>query len=788
MRLKPNPDYADLHKYFINTLSDFGLVQLVEEPTRGVNTLDLIISNCPQLIPRIEVMPGLSDHDTVFCEIAVHSQMRKQNPRQIPLYAKADWEGLKTTMTDLHEKMKAQESTASTEELWTLFRDHLKAAIKDHIPHKQARVKENKPWVSPALRRLIKKRDRIFKKMRKQGTEELKQKNKQLRREVQRQLRRAYWNYLSKTFEEDDSQQSTKSKRFWTYIKHQKSSNVGVAPLKVNGHLVSDEKEQAEALNQQFQRAFSEGRSYTEEEFAAKCEMPPSQFPVLDSLGITEPGVTKLLQALKPGKAPGPDGITTKILKELAEEISPILTIIFQSSLDTGTLPSDWKDANVTPIFKKGEHYDPANYRPVSLTSVCCKVLEHILTSNIMDHLELHGTLCHQQHGFRRKRSCETQLLGFADELVNNMAQGKQTDILVMDFAKAFDKVNHSLLVHKLHHYGIRGMLLTWISDFLRDRRQAVVVNGIRSDFIKVQSGVPQGSVLGPCLFLIYINDLPDLLTAHARLFADDTAVYDVVASPDDQAHLQRNLNQLAAWEKRWDMVFHPGKCTTLPVTRSRKSLPQPQYQLHGHTLDTVSNVKYLGLTFTKDLSWNEHINNVCSKANKTLGFLRRNLRIGSRGIKETAYKTLVRPIMEYAATVWDPHTQDSTDKIEAIQRRAARFVLRRYRNTSSASNLIDELRWPSLQDRRRTARLTMLYKIRHDMVCMSSLKEKMEPAVARQRRGHDSQYTLPRCRTQYLQQSFLPRTIKDWNNLPQSVVEATTIDTFVSRASKLNA
>ncbi|KAL8571418.1 hypothetical protein ACOMHN_058197 [Nucella lapillus] len=170
-------------------------------------------------------------------------------------------------------------------------------------------------------------------------------------------------------------------------------------------------------------------------------------------------------------------------------------------------------------------------------------VLEHILTSNIMDHLELHGTLCHQQHGFRRKRSCETQLLGFADELVNNMAQGKQTDILVMDFAKAFDKVNHSLLVHKLHHYGIRGMLLTWISDFLRDRRQAVVVNSIRSDFIKVQSGVPQGSVLGPCLFLTYINDLPDLLTAHARLFADDTAVYDVVASPDDQAHLQRNLN-----------------------------------------------------------------------------------------------------------------------------------------------------------------------------------------------------------------------------------------------------
>ena len=384
-----------------------------------------------------------------------------------------------------------------------------------------------------------------------------------------------------------------------------------------------------------------------------------------------------------------------------------------------------------------------------------------------MAHLELHGILCHQQHGFRRKRSCETQLLKFADELVNNMAKGKQTGILVMDFAKAFDKVNHSLLVYKLHHYGIQEKLLTWISDFLKDRRQAVVVNGIRSDFIRVQSGVPQGSVLGPCLFLVYINDVPDLLTAHARLFTDDTAVYDVVESPEDQDRLQQNLDQLAEWEKRWDMVFHPEKCSTLPATRRRKDLPQPQYQLRGHILQTVNSVNCLELCFTKDLSWNEHINNVCSKATKTLGFLRRNLKISSRGIKETAYKTLVLPIMEYAAAVWDPLTQANIDSMEAIQRRVAHFVLRRYRNTSSVSNMIDELRWPSLQDRRRTARLTMLYKIRHELVCMNNMTEKLQPAVARQRRGHIYQYVQPRCRTQYQQQSFLPRTIQDWNNLP---------------------
>ena len=165
-----------LHEDFINTLSDFGLVQLVEEPTREANTLDLIISNCPQLIPSVGVLPGLSDHGAVFCEIKVHTQMRKQTSRQIPLYAQADWGELRATITNLHEK--EEKSTASTEELWTLFRDKLQTAIKGHIPHKQARVKGNKPWVSPALRRLIKKRDRVFKKMRKQGTEELKQQNK----------------------------------------------------------------------------------------------------------------------------------------------------------------------------------------------------------------------------------------------------------------------------------------------------------------------------------------------------------------------------------------------------------------------------------------------------------------------------------------------------------------------------------------------------------------------------------------------------------------------------------
>ena len=275
----------------------------------------------------------------------------------------------------------------------------------------------------------------------------------------------------------------------------------------------------------------------------------------------------KLFYNLSPGKAAGPNNISPHVLKELAEEVAPILTLIFQSSVDTGSLPVDWKYVHVTPVFKQREQYDPANYRPVSLTSVCCKVLEHILTITIMDHLERNNILCSQQHEFRKKRSFKTQFLEFADELIENgiiinmivgilgkkkknLAHGQQTDTLIMDFAKAFSKVNHTLLIHKLNQYGSQGEISRWISDFLNNGRQAAVVSGARSVFVSVQSGVPQGGIrLGPCLFLIYINDLPDTLTAQTRLFADDTAAYKVVTCPDDQTQL-RDLNQLVEWEK----------------------------------------------------------------------------------------------------------------------------------------------------------------------------------------------------------------------------------------------
>jgi len=400
--------------------------------------------------------------------------------------------------------------------------------------------------------------------------------------------------------------------------------------------------------------------TYTREQFQEKCPMDEANYDELNHIHITEAGVTKLLKGLNFHKACGPDEISPRVLKELAKEVSPILTLLFQSSIDSGTVPADWRKANIAPVFKKGEHYDPANYRPVSLTSIPCKIMEHIIVSSLMNHLERNKILTPRQHGFRSKRSCGTQLLEFMEELTENMEKCEQTDIVILDFAKAFDKVNHSLLLHKLHHYGVRGIVNKWIEGFLGDRQQAVVVDGAKSDLVGVKSGVPQGSVLGPSLFLVYINDLPKNLSSPTRLFADDTAVYRLIQSGQNQTQLQQDLHELEKWENSWEMVFHPGKCTTLPVIspKRKKQLLTPQYKLHEQSLANVTSATYLGVTIAQDLSWNLHIKNICCKANRTLGFLRRNLKISAMKMKETAYKTLVRPIMEYASTVWDPYME----------------------------------------------------------------------------------------------------------------------------------
>ena len=289
--------------------------------------------------------------------------------------------------------------------------------------------------------------------------------------------------------------------------------------------------------------------------------------------------------------------------------------------------------------------------------------------------------------------------------------KGKQTDLVLLDFSKAFDKVNHLKLLFKLSQHGVKGNTLNWIRAFLLGRTQAVLLEGERSAEAPVTSGVPQGSVLGPLLFLLYINDLPKNIQSQVRLFADDTAVYLTVTSLEDAHTLKADLDPLQEWEQTWDMEFNPGKCQVLRITRSLKPL-MSQYTLHGQVLESVDSAKYLGVNISQDLSWNHHVNEITGKANRTLGFIKRNVKTRNEQVKQLAYKTLVRPQVEYASSVWNPHTDQNILKLEMIQRRAARWVKNNYSPYDSVTSMLDNLGWRSLENRRIDSRLIMFYKI----------------------------------------------------------------------------
>jgi hypothetical protein len=781
-QVKPGCPYANLHHRFGEILDDKGLSQLVEDPTRKENVLDLIITNNPTLADQVKVVPGISDHDgCAMAKFNLNPSRNKPKPRQIPVYRKANWDSFRLHMEKAGEEIIQLANTSDADSLYNKFVESLQQGIKDHIPSKSPKSRKGLPFMTRSIKRLIRRRDKAYRRKtsarRANKDPQIRRKaNKEfadLKREVQKEIRKAYWDHVESivTPMETDNPYAS-MKRFWSFIKNMRTDNSGVSALKENGKVLSSPKEKADALNRQFESVFTR-----ENPLDHSTELQ-QEHPSMPEISFTIPGVEKLLRGLNEHKAAGPDQVAPKVLKELAPTLAPALTTIFTKCYETGETPSLWRHANVAPVFKKGEKSKPSNYRPISLTCICSKLMEHIVTSAIMTHTSENNILYKHQHGFRSKRSCETQLIEFTSEVVNNMQEGFQTDVLIMDFSKAFDKVGHEHLLSKLNHYGINGRTNRWIRSFLADRTQTVVLDDEKSHTGDVISGVPQGSVLGPCLFLIYINDMPNGITSTVRLFADDTIAYLALKSPDDANTLQEDLDKLAEWEVKWQMEFHPEKCQVLQITRNRTRRVNSSYTLHGHTLEVVNSAKYLGINISSDLGWNQQIQNNCKKATNTLNFLKRNLRINSPRLKEKAYKTLVRPHLEYSSSVWDPHTKTNIDKIEMVQRRAARFALNRYRNLSSVGEMLSILNWPTLASRRRNARLTMLYKMINGHVATDHLQ--FATPVARPNRAAPWYgFHLPYSRTVYHQQSYFPRTIKDWNSLPPDVALAPSLEAF---------
>jgi hypothetical protein len=531
------------------------------------------------------------------------------------------------------------------------------------------------------------------------------------------------------------------------------------------------------------------------------------QFTSISDLHIGKTGVEKLLKNVVVSKAAGPDNIPNKVLKECASELAEGLTCIFQRSVCTGCLPDDWTNANVAPVFKKGDRHLAENYRPVSLTSVVCKLLEHIIYSHLMSHLQTHKILTDLNHGFRSRFSCETQLVVTLHDLCRSFEQKIQTDIAILDFSKAFDTVPHSKLLDKLSSFGIKGTLHQWLTAFLTRRRMKVVVEGQQSQEVTVDSGVPQGTVLGPLLFLCHINDLPDQVKSQVRLFADDCLLYREIKSQDDHTILQQDLACLETWAINWGMKFNAKKCYILSTGNTSSHF----YQLDNTILQQVSSNPYLGVQLDENLSWHEHISGVVKRANASLGQIRRNLRFCSQECRKMAYISLVRSTLEFASLVWDPHEQGYIDRLERVQRGAARFICQDYRsrNPGCVTRMLNSLQLPPLQDRRRNQRLTFFFKIvegelpgipSEKYVTPVKEKRRIKPKndpdfitknivnqMARNNSRCFSIDPLPRNKTPesaVYKNSFFFRTLQEWNALDDNVVKAESIEAFKHRLS----
>ena len=757
---------------FVNVVMDCFLEQHVLTPTRKDNILDLVLTNEIQVRDEVKVTApvGNSDHNVLSWEI--ECSIHKLNYNRTKLcFNRADYDSMRQFVRNKLQYVESELMSAST--LWHNFNDIMQDSIKRFVPIITCgNVKQKPLWMTGKVSRNVKKKHKLWKKWKEHNEDDDLLRYKKQANKASKLVRRA-----KKEFENKIAQNIKKdSKSFYTYVRSKSRVKPSVGPLTDNtGSLVSSEKEMGNVLNKFFASVFTNENIQHLPEVRELFRGHVNE--KICSYSITADMVKSKLSRLKMNKAPGVDSVGTRMLLELSEEISDTVAVLFNKSLTSGDIPLDWKLANVSAVFKKGKKSSPSNYRPISLTVNLCKVFESIMRDKLIEHLEKYELIKESQHGFVRNKSCLTNLLTFIEEITEYLDSGYPVDVIYLDFQKAFDKVPHQRLVLKLSAHGIGGEVLRWIENWLRGRKQRVVLGGEVSEWCDILSGVPQGSVLGPLLFVLYINDIDDSVSSRILKFADDTKIFKKVSSFDSTDELRADLTNLVSWSNDWQMLFNIDKCKVLHLGYNNC---HADYFMDTVQLQKVSEERDLGIIVSDDLKWEKQCIAAVKQGNKVLGMIKRNFVDRSQETIMALYKNLVRPHLEYCSPIWNPYLAKDIKLIEGVQRRATKLVqgIEHWKYDER----LKFLGLTRLEKRRTRSDLIETYKIMNGKYDISrDLCFKLDDGG---RRGHDQKLFKRRFRLDVRKFTFSNRVVDNWNSLSACCVNSSSINVFKKHVS----
>ena len=692
--------------------------------------LYIFFTNDDRLVTNVEAKETkLSDHDMVDIMINYNPVCRDSSPSHTFEensfcsldFHKADFDKIRKDLQEIDWEL--LRSLCSFEEFPVLFTDTLIQVCSASAPVKKPQ--SGRPKHLNALRRKRKRLEARLSAVSQRG-------NSQQAHCIETQLALLHYDIKDAICKDLDQKEmkavnriKTNSKYFFSYAKSLSKVKSSISMLiDSSGTVLTDPKNIADTFQQQFSSVFSDPNSpyikepdFTEPHIISPC--------FDEHFSLCEEDIVNAINSITSDSACGPDGVPAALLKNCAAELAVPLKLLWDESFKIGTVPEFYKQTFVSPLYKKGDRANAVNYRPVALTSHVVKVYERVLRQAMVKFIDANGLLCDHQHGFRTGRSCLTQLLSHFDDILSNLCNGADTDAIYLDFAKAFDKVDHQLLIKKLRRYKFSEQLIAWITSFLTDRPQHVVINGVLSFVEMIISGVPQGSVLGPLLFILFINDMQSCINfSTIRFFADDTRLLKHIYGHKDTVELQKDLDSVINWAKENNMSLHEDKFEVM-IHKHRPhsllyelpfSICEMAYSVtSGDMLYPVEQLKDLGVTVSSDLSWSPHVSSLTARARSMASWVLSAFKTRDKSTMLTLYKSLVRSHLEYCCPLWNTNKVADIDLLEGVQRsftsRIWGYQHLNYWERLSSLNLM------SLQRRRERYIIIHMWKVLRELV-----------------------------------------------------------------------